>query len=76
METAVELKENPLQWVLTGGEDHSLLSTFPASQILPEGFVRIGSVVSVDAAKSAVTVDGQNFEGAEAGALGWDHFAV
>ncbi|WP_315913192.1 thiamine-phosphate kinase [Arthrobacter sp. lap29] len=76
METAVELKENPLQWVLTGGEDHSLLSTFPARQILPEGFVRIGSVVSVDAAKSAVTVDGQNFEGAEAGALGWDHFAV
>lgn len=75
-ETAVELKENPLHWVLTGGEDHSLLSTFPSGQTLPEGFLRIGSVVSVDAAKSAVTMDGQNFEGAVAGALGWDHFAV
>ncbi len=75
-ETAVVMGENPLHWVLTGGEDHSLLSTFPAGQILPEGFLRIGSVVFVDSAKSALTMDGQNFEGAVAGALGWDHFAV
>ncbi|MBP2414081.1 thiamine-monophosphate kinase [Arthrobacter stackebrandtii] len=75
-ETAVVLGENPLHWVLTGGEDHSLLSTFPDGYSLPDGFVRIGSVVSMGAPEAAVTVDGQNFEGAASGALGWDHFAV
>lgn len=30
---------------LGGGEDHSLLATFPAGQTLPGGFRRIGSVV-------------------------------
>lgn len=75
-ETAVVLGKNPLNWVLTGGEDHSLLSTFPAGRALPAGFLRIGSVVSLDASETAVTIDGQNFEGVVAGALGWDHFAV
>ncbi len=75
-ETAVVLGKNPLHWVLTGGEDHSLLSTFPAGRSLPDGFVRIGSVVSMGAPETAVTIDGQNFEGAAEGALGWDHFAV
>ncbi|MEV8144258.1 thiamine-phosphate kinase [Specibacter sp. NPDC078709] len=75
-ETAVVLGKNALQWVLTGGEDHGLLSTFPAGRTLPEGFIAIGSIVSMEAAVAAVTIDGQNFEGVVSGALGWDHFAV
>lgn len=75
-ESAQLLGVDPLVWVLTGGEDHGLLSTFPANTPLPEGFIRIGSVWSLGAAEVAVTIDGQNFEGTVDGALGWDHFAV
>lgn len=74
--TAAVLGKNPLEWVLTGGEDHGLLSTFPAGATLPAGFIRIGSVVSPEAGREAVTVDRQNVKGALDGALGWDHFAV
>lgn len=73
---AVVLDADPLTWVLTGGEDHGLLSTFPAGATLPDGFIRIGSVLSLDPAEEAVTIDGQNFKGAADGAVGWDHFAV
>ncbi|ALV45738.1 thiamine-monophosphate kinase [Arthrobacter alpinus] len=75
-ECAVVLGTEPLSWVLTGGEDHGLLSTFPAGATLPDGFVGIGSVVSMSAAGPAVSIDGQYFKSAEDGALGWDHFAV
>lgn len=82
-EQAKELEEcaralvlDPLQWVLTGGEDHGLLSTFPADAALPEGFIRIGSVVSAEANQPAVTISGQNLRSVITGAVGWDHFAV
>ncbi|MDJ0316213.1 MULTISPECIES: thiamine-phosphate kinase [Arthrobacter] len=75
-ECALALGADPLQWVLTGGEDHGLLSTFPAGATLPPGFVGIGSIVSIDATKPVVTIDGRNFKSAVEGALGWDHFAV
>ena len=35
---------DPLAWVLTGGEDHALLATFPAGAALPDGWTAIGSV--------------------------------
>jgi thiamine-monophosphate kinase len=35
-----------LGWVLQGGEDHSLLATFPASATLPRSFKAIGKVVA------------------------------
>jgi thiamine-monophosphate kinase len=38
------LGADPLAWVLTGGEDHALVATFPAWVELPEGWVAIGSV--------------------------------
>jgi thiamine-monophosphate kinase len=38
------LDVDPMAWVLTGGEDHALLATFPASAGLPAGWTRIGSV--------------------------------
>ncbi|GAA4396791.1 thiamine-phosphate kinase [Tsukamurella soli] len=35
-----------LDWVLTGGEDHALLATFPPDVVLPKGFRRIGRVLA------------------------------
>ena len=58
--------KNALSLVLTGGEDHALAATFPATAALPEGWRRIGSVT----AGEGVTVDGRPWDGA----AGWDHF--
>jgi thiamine-monophosphate kinase len=55
-----------LEWVLTGGEDHSLVATFPASAVLPPGWRVIGHV----RAGAGVTVDGAP----HAGPGGWQHF--
>ena len=49
---------DPREWMLTGGDDHALLATFPAGTSLPEGFVAIGSVHEMDG-EPQVTVDGQ-----------------
>jgi thiamine-monophosphate kinase len=35
---------DPHGWVLTGGEDHALAATFPATSALPPGWVRVGQV--------------------------------
>jgi thiamine-monophosphate kinase len=43
-QVAAALGGDPLAWVLTGGEDHALLATFPAGSPLPEGWTAIGSV--------------------------------
>ncbi|TGJ94853.1 thiamine-phosphate kinase, partial [Actinotalea fermentans ATCC 43279 = JCM 9966 = DSM 3133] len=63
-------------WVLTGGEDHGLLATFPAGTALPEPFREVGRVVAAGPAASgagrpAVTVDGV---APRAHGVGWDHF--
>jgi thiamine-monophosphate kinase len=67
--------EDPLDWVLTGGEDHSLAATFPAGTRLPPRWRVIGSVLSGlrDRAGpgTGVVIDGQP----RAGAPGWDHFS-
>lgn len=55
-----------LKRILAGGEDHSLLATFPPEAELPGGFVAIGRVVAGD----ELTVDGARYE--ELG--GWDPF--
>ena len=61
---------------LTGGEDHSLLATFPADvappqRPLPGGFRVIGRVVEAGWHGAGLHVDGQPFD--ERG--GWDPFA-
>ncbi len=43
-QVAAALGGDPLAWVLTGGEDHALLATFPADAALPDGWTRIGTV--------------------------------
>jgi thiamine-monophosphate kinase len=55
-----------LGWVLTGGEDHSLVATFPSAVVLPERWHVIGSVRP----GSEVTVDGAPHRGPG----GWEHF--
>jgi thiamine-monophosphate kinase len=52
--------------VLTGGEDHGLLATFPAQTELPEGFVEIG-VVETQSVELLL-------DGAPYSPTGWDPF--
>jgi thiamine-monophosphate kinase len=52
---------DPVEWMLTGGEDHALLATFPAGAAMPEGFTVIGEVGGIDEAageSAGVLVDG------------------
>ncbi len=66
VEVAAALGKDPLVWVLTGGDDHALVATFPADTALPAPWEPIGRV----AAGSGVTVDGSPYDGDR----GWDHF--
>jgi len=60
------LGNDPLHWVLTGGEDHALVATFPPGVAPPEGWSAIGAVRE----GSGVVVDGCPYRGP----AGWDHF--
>lgn len=53
---------------LTGGEDHALLATFPAEEVLPAGFRPIGRVV---AGAPELRVDGRAYTHRG----GWDPYA-
>jgi thiamine-monophosphate kinase len=53
------LGADPMQFILTGGDDHALVATFPPDVRLPEEWSRIGSV----AEGAGVTVDGAEYEG-------------
>jgi thiamine-monophosphate kinase len=50
---------DPMSWVLTGGEDHALVATFPARAVLPEGWTAIGSV-RTGRRRAGVFVDGRS----------------
>lgn len=43
-QAAAAYSMDPLEWVLTGGDDHAFLATFPPNAVLPEGFIAIGTV--------------------------------
>jgi len=66
-EAGAALVADPMEWILTGGEDHALAACFPGGVALPEGWRPIG-VVSDGA---GVTVDGTN----RTGPGGWESFA-
>jgi thiamine-monophosphate kinase len=55
-----------LEWVLTGGEDHALVATFPPGVTLPPRWRPIGEVRE----GTGVTVD----NAPHAGPGGWQHF--
>ncbi len=66
VEVGRALGVDPLQWVLTGGEDHALAATFPASVVLPPQWRAIGAVTDGE----GVYVDGlRQSKG------GFDHYA-
>jgi thiamine-monophosphate kinase len=44
-EAARAIDAKPSDWVIGGGEDHSLLATFPAGSVLPRTFKQIGVVL-------------------------------
>jgi thiamine-monophosphate kinase len=60
-------RPGPLEWSLTGGEDHALAVTFSPQESVPTGWRMIGQVRE----GSGVYVDGQPYKGPG----GWDHFA-
>jgi thiamine-monophosphate kinase len=64
---------DPLRWVLTGGEDHGLLATFPPGVRPPADFRPIGRIRAPGAAPAgSVLVEGGR---PPVTGLGWDHFA-
>ncbi|MQA14126.1 MAG: thiamine-phosphate kinase [Pseudonocardiaceae bacterium] len=67
VEVASALGADPRHWVLTGGEDHALVATFPAEVALPDGWTAIGEVRR----GNGIVVDGRPYEGP----AGWDHFS-
>lgn len=58
-----------LRQVLSGGEEHALVATFPGGDV-PPGWQVIGAVAEAPNAASGVLLDGRVPD-----ALGWDHFA-
>jgi len=63
-----------LAWVLTGGEDHAILATFPPRSHVPGDFRPIGCVRAASPAHPAGTVLVAGRPPAVQG-RGWDHFA-
>jgi thiamine-monophosphate kinase len=66
-DAARALGVDPYTWILTGGDDHPLLATFPPDVALPPDWREVGLVGE----GGGVTVDGRRYEG---GPAGWDHF--
>ncbi|WP_130865644.1 thiamine-phosphate kinase [Acidipropionibacterium timonense] len=63
--------QNPMEWVLTGGEDHALAATFAPGDV-PEGWQVIGTVLDPSVcADPVVLVDGKAWDHKG----GWTHFA-
>jgi thiamine-monophosphate kinase len=60
------LRHDPLDWVLSGGEDHALAATFPRDTRLPPHWAVIGRVQE----GQGIRVDGANYRGQ----FGWQHF--
>jgi thiamine-monophosphate kinase len=67
---ATALGHDALRWILTGGDDHALVATFPPAVTLPAAWLRVGTVIDAGADGPSVTVDGSTYEGSQ----GHDHF--
>lgn len=67
---AAALGADATRWVLTGGEDHGMLATFPPGVALPDGFRTLGRVEELPTDGARVTVGGR----AVPAGGGWDHF--
>lgn len=69
-EVASALGADPMSWLLTGGDDHALVATFPPEVMIPAPWQQIGTVGPAGPDGPAVTVDGAAYEGAG----GFEHF--
>jgi thiamine-monophosphate kinase len=58
-DAAAALGVEPLDWILTGGEDNALAATFPSDVTLPQRWRVVGRV----AAGEGITVAGAGYEG-------------
>jgi thiamine-monophosphate kinase len=68
---AEELGADPLEWVLTSGEEHVMLGCFPPEAALPDGFRAVGRVREVRPGEVAgVEVGGRR----RTDAGGWTHY--
>jgi thiamine-monophosphate kinase len=67
LDAGAALGMDPYIWVLTGGDDHALVASFPPVVELPAPWRVIGHV----RAGTGVTVDGRRYTDAPPG---WDHF--
>jgi thiamine-monophosphate kinase len=65
-EVASALGRDPMEWAMTGGDDHALAATFPDKASVPADWTPIGMVRE----GSGIVVDGQPWTGTG----GWDHF--
>jgi thiamine-monophosphate kinase len=65
-DASAALGVDPYNWILSGGDDHPMLATFPAGTTVPDEWRVIGRVLE----GGGVTVDGR----IPTGSLGWDHF--
>lgn len=65
------LGSDPLDWVLSGGEDHGILGCVPSTAQLPDGVIAIGSCGEKEDRAPWVGVDGRSRD-----RRGWDHFAA
>lgn len=77
---ADDLGVDPLTWMLTGGEDHGMLATFPPGADLPDGFRVLGTVGAVREITAGEAAGNPAARVTVAGcdpvvAPGWDHFA-
>jgi thiamine-monophosphate kinase len=61
---------DPYNLILTGGEDHALVATFPDVDLVPDRWVVIGAVREALDDEPRVLVDGRVWESEP----GWDHF--
>lgn len=64
-DVAEALGADPYHWLLTGGDDHALVATFPDGTTLPDEWRVLGHAY----AGAGVTVDGKPYPGP----AGWDH---
>lgn len=68
---AAALGTDPISFILSGGDDHSLVATFPDRESVPDRWRIVGDVVErPDDPAYVVTVNTSAYEGAR----GWTHF--
>lgn len=68
IEVGSALGVDPWTWVLTGGEDHAFVATFPEARVRPDGWLAIGVVGE----GSGCTIDGAPYDAGEP--IGWTAF--